>query len=183
MNNKELDSLITFKMGIPSLYHIMLGMSDDETEDYQKELDDRNTDNYDLNDFLKKYEVFVERTSFNSALRIHELTISIPLEHVKENDVQLLYKYFSYRMNIVEKKYSVTSDVNDNIKELDITIRSELYDVTFRVTEFDDGSRLEITIVSDEEDMLACLATIANNEKDFADKLFEYVQQNQTFEY
>lgn len=54
MNYKELDNLITFKMGVPSLYHIMLGMSSDETEEYQTALDEMNTDNYDLNDFLMK---------------------------------------------------------------------------------------------------------------------------------
>lgn len=184
MNSKELDNLITFKMGIPSLYHIMLGMSNDETEDYQKELDNRNTDNYDLNDFLNKYEVMVERTAFDSACRIHELMIAIPIEHIKENEIQLLYKYFSNRMNIIEKECNVTSDANDNIKELNITIRSELYDVTFRIAEYDNGRRLETIIVSNEEEqikMLACLAIIANYEKDFADKLFEYVQQYQNF--
>ena len=62
MNTKDLDSLISFKMGLPSLYHIMLGMSIDETNDYEKEIENRQTDNYDLNDFLKEYNIGVERT-------------------------------------------------------------------------------------------------------------------------
>ena len=45
MTTNELNSLITFKMQLPSLYHIMLGMSQDETEDYEKELENRQTDN------------------------------------------------------------------------------------------------------------------------------------------
>ena len=53
MDYKELDSLITFRMGLPSIYHIMLGMSMYQTEEYAKELDRKETDNYDLNAFLK----------------------------------------------------------------------------------------------------------------------------------
>ena len=61
MNTKDLDSLISFKMGLPSLYHIMLGMSIDETNDYEKEIENRQTDNYDLNDFLKEYNMYCRR--------------------------------------------------------------------------------------------------------------------------
>ena len=32
MDYKELDSLIIFRMGLPSIYHIMLGMSMNQTE-------------------------------------------------------------------------------------------------------------------------------------------------------
>ena len=34
MTTKELDNLISFKMGLPSLYHIMLGMTIEETNEY-----------------------------------------------------------------------------------------------------------------------------------------------------
>ena len=77
MNYQELDNLITFKMGFPSPYHIMLGMSSDETEDYEKELENKETDNYDLNDFLNKYNVSVERTAFTAEWRLREIYLLI----------------------------------------------------------------------------------------------------------
>ena len=130
MTYKELDSLITFKMGLPSLYHIMLGLSMDETDDYEKEIESRQTDNYDLNDLLKKYDIIVERMVFSAQWRLSEMTISIPLEHIKEKDAKMLYDYFVYRIDVKGKKYNITSTASGEICELDIVIHSNLYDVT-----------------------------------------------------
>ena len=87
MDYKELDSLITFRMGLPSIYHIMLGMSMYQTEEYAKELDRKETDNYDLNAFLKKYGVKVERTGFtgDTYMQLDEISIMIPINHLEDN--------------------------------------------------------------------------------------------------
>ena len=182
MNYQELDNLITFKMGLPSLYHIMLGMSSDETEDYEQKLIDRATDNYNLNDFLKKYDIIVERTAFTEDMRLHEITVTIPIEHIEEKDVQMLYNYFAYRMNVVEKQFYFTSDANDTIKNLNISIHSDLYDVRItKETDEESGEeRIVILFISEDEvnlDKLRCLAIITKNEKSFADEVFEYVER------
>ena len=177
MTRNELDSLITFKMGLPSLYHIMLGMAMDETDDYEKEIENRQTDNYDLNDFLKKYSIVVERTAFTGEMRLEEMTITIPLEYIKEKDLQKLFDYFVNRMDVVEKRLHFTSNSNDDICELDILLRSSLYDV--RITKNENGDRAVITFASEDVvnlDKLRCLAIIANNESNFAKELFEYLE-------
>jgi hypothetical protein len=183
MNYKELDNLVTFKMGVPSLYHIMLGMSSDETEEYQTALDEMNTDNYDLNDFLKKYDITVERTAFTSSFRLHELTITIPLEHIKENDVKMLFNYFACKENVLEKKFSFTSDTDDSIKDLNMIIHFDLFDVIIKkennVNTGDDY--IVIMFVSEDDvklDKLRCLAVFSNNEKSFMDEVFGYVNMN-----
>lgn len=183
MNYKELDTLITFKMGIPSLYHIMLGMSCEETEDYQRELDEKNTDNYDLNDFLKKYDISVERTAFTNSFRLHELTITFPLEHVKENDAKMLFNYFACRENVIEKKFSFTSGTDDSIKDLNIVCKYDLFEVQIeKETDVENESQfVVIRIVSDDDvnlDKLLCLAIISNNEKGFWGEVCEYVDKN-----
>lgn len=176
MSTKELDSLIFFKMGLPSLYHIMLGMSMEETGNYEKEIGDRQTDNYDLNDFLKEYNIGVERTGYVGEMVLSEITVSIPLEHITERDLKMLFDYFSFRMNVVEKKFNYTSNANDDICELDILIHSDLYDV--RITKDEENGTINISFVMGNEtnpDMLRCLAIIANNEKGFAKELFDYL--------
>ena len=181
MTYKELDNLITFKMGLPSLYHIMLGMAMDETDDYEKEIENRQTDNYDLNDFLKKYSIVVERTAFTGEMRLKEMTISIPLEYIKEKDLKMLFDYFVYRMDVVEKRFNFASKSNDEICELDILIRSELYDVTITKSEVNDNEYIVITFFSEENinlDKLRCLAIIVNNEKQFVKELFEYINRD-----
>lgn len=120
MTTKELDNLITFKMGLPSLYHIMLGMSMDETADYEQELENRQTDNYDLNDILKKYGVKVERTGFSDEYRLSVISVYIPLEHIGERELKMLFDYFTFRMDVVEKKFNYTSNADDEICELNI---------------------------------------------------------------
>ena len=181
MNTKELDYLFTFKMGLPSLYHIMLGMSEDETEDYEKELGKYQTDNYDLNDFLKKYDIVVERTAFTGEWRLKEMTVSIPLEHIKERELKMLFEYLIYRMNVIEKKFTFTSNANDEICEFDILIRSDLYDVTITKSEENDNEYVVITFFSENDiilDKLRCLAIIVNNEKQFIKDIMEYVNLN-----
>lgn len=183
MNYKELDNLITFKMGVPSLYHIMLGMSSDETEEYQTGLDEMNTDNYDLNEFLKKYDITVERTAFTSSFRLQELTITIPLEHIKENDVKMLFNYFAFKENVLEKKFSFTSDTDDSIKDLNIIIHFDLFDVKItKETNANSGDEyIVIMFVSEDDenlDKLRCIAIIANNEKSFMDEVIDYVNDN-----
>jgi len=176
MNTKDLDSLISFKMGLPSLYHIMLGMSIDETNDYEKEIENRQTDNYDLNDFLKEYNIGVERTGFTGEMVLSEITVSVPLEHITERDLKMLFDYFSFRMNVVEKKFNYTSNANDDLCELDILIHSDLYDV--KITKDEENGTINISFVMGDEtnpDMLRCLAIIANNDKCFAKELFEYL--------
>ncbi len=183
MNYQELDNLITFKMGLPSLYHIMLGMSSDETEDYEKELENKETDNYDLNDFLKKYDVSIERTAFTAEWRLHEISLFISIEHFEEKDAKMLYNYFVYRMNVVEKKFSFTSRTDDTIKDLNISIHTDLYDViiTKETNEENGSERIVILFTSEDEeklDKLRCLAIIANNETSFADDIWGYMERN-----
>ncbi len=183
MNYKELDNLITFKMGVPSLYHIMLGMSSDETEEYQTALDEMNTDNYDLNDFLKKYDIIVERTAFTSSFRLHELTITIPLEQIKEKDVKMLFNYFAYKENVLEKKFSFTSDTDDSIKDLNVIIHFDLFDVRItKETCTDSGDEYIVILFVSEDDVnldkLRCLAIFSNNEKSFMDEVIGYVNDS-----
>ena len=95
MKYDELKELILFPMGLPSVYHIRLGMSNYETEDYQEQLDKKETDNYTLNDFLKKYDVVVEQ-GFSDDLNVTEICISIPLNELSERDIRLLFDSISF---------------------------------------------------------------------------------------
>jgi hypothetical protein len=188
MDYKELDSLITFRMGLPSIYHIMLGMSMNQTEEYAKELDRKETDNYDLNAFLKKYGVKVERTGFtgDTYMQLDEISIMIPINHLEEKDAKKLYDYFSYRSNVIEKRFSFTSDTDDFIKELNIFIHTDLYDITVtQETDDEIGKHIFIDFEADRDvniDKLCCLAIIANNEKGFAKELLDYVEENTDYE-
>jgi len=183
MNYKELDTLITFKMGIPSIYHIMLGMSCDETEDCQTELSGKNTDNFDLNDFLKKYDVTVERTAFTSSFRLCGLTITFPLELIKENDAKMLFNYFACRENIIEKKFSFTSGTDDSIKDLNIVCKYDLFEVQIeKETDVENECQFVVIRISSDDDVnldkLLCIAIISNNEKGFWGDVCEYVDKN-----
>lgn len=178
MTTKELDNLISFKMGLPSLYHIMLGMTIEETNEYEMEIGKRQTDNYDLNDFLKQYEITVERTAFTSEMCLSEITVYIPLENVKERDLKVLFDYFAFRMEVIEKRFNYSSNAIDEICDLDILIHSELYDVRISINE--DSDQLAISFVPGEDvniDIFRCLAIIANNERQFAKEIIEYVEK------
>ena len=182
MTYKELDNLITFKMGLPSLYHIMLGMSVDETDEYQDQLDNQQTDNYDLNGFLKEYGVIVEREGFTEKMLIHDMSVSIPLEYITEHSIQRLYDELAARMNVVNKQFSITTNADDSIIDLDAKIHTDWFDVKFIL--FTDAEKeMEFVVISFicEDDVnldkLRCLTIIANNEKKFADEIFEYVER------
>ena len=60
MKYDELKELILFPMGLPSVYHIRLGMSNYETEDYQEQLDMKETK-----------EVFVLRGTSNMKTELY----------------------------------------------------------------------------------------------------------------
>ena len=183
MTYKELDNLITFKMGLPSLYHIMLGMSVDETDEYQNELDNQQTDNYDLNDFLKEYGVIVEREGFTEKMLIHDMSISIPIEYLTEYSIKRLYDELVARMNVVNKRFSITTNADDSIQELDSMIHTDLYDVKIiRCTDAEKGmDYVVISFICEDDvnlDKLRCIGIIANNEKKFAEEVFDYVNRN-----
>ena len=188
MDYKELDSLIIFRMGLPSIYHIMLGMSMNQTEEYAKELDGKETDNYDLNAFLKKYGVKVKRTGFtgDTYMQLDEISIMIPINHLVEKDAKMLYDYFSYRSNVLEKRFRFTSDTDDFIKELNIFIHTELYDINVTQETNDEIGKhifIDFEVGGDVNiDKLSCLAIIANNEKGFAKELLDYVDENMDYE-
>jgi len=182
MTYKELDNLITFKMGLPSLYHIMLGMSVDETDEYQNQLDNQQTDNFDLNGFLKEYGVIVEREGFTEKMLIHDMSVSIPVEHITEHSIKRLYDELAARMNVVNKQFSITTNADDSIIDLDAKIHTDWFDVKF--TQLTDAAKgmdyVVISFICEDDvnlDKLRCLTIIANNEKKFADEIFEYVER------
>lgn len=85
-------------------------------------------------------------------------------------------------MNVVEKQFNFTSDANDTIKNLNISIHSDLYDVRItKETDEESGEeRIVILFISEDEvnlDKLRCLAIITNNEKDFFIEVAKYVEQ------
>lgn len=178
----ELDSLITFKMGLPSLYHMMLGMSAEETVDYQEELDQQATDNYDLNDFLKKYNVIVEKAAYIGCFKLSEMTISIPMEFITAGELKTLFSHLSSKMHVVTKQYNVTLDADDNIQDVDICVHADLYDMKIVKENNEDIGidYLVISFVTEDDtnlDKLGCLAVIANNEKSFGKELVEYINK------
>jgi hypothetical protein len=182
MTYKELENLITFKMGLPSLYHIMLGMSIDETDEYQNELDNQQTDNYNLNDFLKEYGVIVERERFTEKMLIHDMSVSIPVEHITEHSIKRLYDELAARMNVVNKQFSITTNADDSIIDLDAKVHTDWFDV--KLTQLTDAAKgmnyVVISFICEDDvnlDKLRCLTIIANNEKKFADEIFEYVER------
>jgi len=181
---KELDNLITFKMGLPSLYHIMLGMSVDETDEYQNELDNQQTDNYNLNDFLKEYGVIVEREGFTEKMLIHDMSVSIPVEHITEHSIKRLFDELSARMNnVVNKQFNITTNADNSIVDLDAKIRTDWFDVKIaRLTDAEKGmDNVVISFICEDDvnlDKLRCIAIIADNEKEFAEEVFEYVNRN-----
>ena len=182
MTYKELDNLFTFKMGLPSLYHIMLGMSVDETDEFQNELDNQQTDNYNLNDFLKEYGVIVEREGFTEKMLIHDMSVSIPVEHITEHSIKRLYDELAARMNVVNKQFSITTNADDSIIDLDAKIHTDWFDVKFiRFTDAEKGmDYVFISFICEDDvnlDKLRCIAIIADNEKEFAEEIFEYVER------
>ena len=178
----ELDSLITFKMGLPSLYHMMLGMSAEETVDYQEEIDQQATDNYDLNNFLKKYNVRVEKAAYIGCFKLSEMTISIPMEFITAGELKTLFSHLSSKMHVVTKQYNVTLDADDNIQDVDICVHADLYDMKIVKENNEDNGidYLVISFVTEDDtnlDKLGCLAVIANNEKSFSKELVEYINK------
>lgn len=177
----ELDSLITFKMGLPSLYHIMLGMPWEEIDEYQEKIKQQETDNYDLNDVLKKYSIEVEAPALIGC-RISEMTISIPMEFITEAELKTLYRHLASKMHVVTKQYNVTMDANDNVLEVDICAHADLYDMKIVKAEKESIGIdfLIISFVTEDDtnlDKLGCLSVVANNEKCFAEELVEYINE------
>lgn len=181
MNRNELKELISFPLGIPSIYHIRLGLSPDEIDEYQSQIDKKETDNYNLNDFLKKYDVFVEMI-FNDDMKVIEISISIPVEELSERDLNLIHDAFAYNIDTVEKKFSITTDAADSIKELESFIHTDLFDVEFSLNE--NHNFIVITFSTDDEvkiDMLRCLSIISQNEKDFVNDMVKYIDNHQDY--
>ena len=166
MTSKEFSSLFTFWLGLPSVYHIRLGMSEDETANYQTQLDNRQTDIYNLNNVLKKYDIEVERGAFSANWRLKILRVSFPLHHLKEVDLRMLYSFLTYDEAVIDKHFSVSSNADDSIIDMQVDIFYDLYNVSIR-RECDDKL-----------DKLRCLAIIGNNDNGFADDLYDYVKQN-----
>ena len=177
----ELDSLILFKMGHPSLYHIMLGMPWEEIDEYQEEIKQQETDNYDLNDVLKNYSIEVETPALIGC-RISEMTISIPMEFITEAELKTIYSHLASKMHVVTKQYNVTLDADDTIQDVDIYVHADLYDM--RIVKVEKESIgidfLVISFVTEDDinlDKLGCLSVIANHEKDFGKEIVEYINQ------
>ena len=109
---------------------------------------------------------------------LSETTVYIPLENVKERDLKVLFDYFAFRMEVIEKRFNYSSNAIDEICDLDILIHSELYDVRISINE--DSDQLAISFVPGEDvniDIFRCLAIIANNERQFAKEIIEYVEK------
>lgn len=181
MNGKEFSSLFTFKFGLPSLYHIMLGMSEDETAYYQTQLDNMQTDNYDLNDVLKKYGIKVEREAFSADWRLKILRIILPMDTLNEADLRRIYDYLTYDETVINKKYSVSTDAAGSINDMQVEIFYDLYNVSIKRDVNDEGIPFDaITFEAADDDVkldkLRCLAIIAGNENGFADELLDYVK-------
>ena len=195
MNYNELKKLIFFPAGIPSIYRIKLGMSVDEAECYQKELDAKKTDNYDINDMLNKYDVtveegFLEYHEYDDIMIVNNIDVFIPATELSEYDVRKLHEYIGYEMEAIEKKFSITTDADDSIKELDATLHAELYDVSIRLNEDHDYIIISFCANDNEDtiDMLRCISIISYYEtclhKEFFDKLTEHIiNQRQYYHY
>ena len=182
MNGQEFSSLFMFKFGLPSVYHIMLGMSEDETADYQTQLDNMQTDNYDLNDVLKKYGIKVEREAFSADWRLKILRIKFPSGTFNEADLKRLYDYLTYDETVINKHYSVSTDAEGSITDMEVNIGYELYSISIGWDVDDEGTVYDtITFEAADDDVkldkLRCLAIIAGNENGFADEVFDYVKQ------
>ena len=85
-------------------------------------------------------------------------------------------------MNVVNKQFSITTNADDSIIDLDAKIHTDWFDVKFIL--FTDAEKeMEFVVISFicEDDVnldkLRCLTIIANNEKKFADEIFEYVER------
>ena len=119
-------------------------------------------------------------------MQLDEISIMIPINHLVEKDAKMLYDYFSYRSNVLEKRFSFTSDTDDFIKELNIFIHTELYDINVTQETNDEIGKhifIDFEVGGDVNiDKLSCLAIIANNEKGFAKELLDYVDENMDYE-
>ena len=125
----------------------------------------------------RKYNLV--RTGFSGEYRLSVITVYIPIEHIGERELKMLFDYFTFRMDVVEKKFNYTSNADNEICELNILIHTDLYDV--EITNDEDGGKCAISFVSEDSinlDKLCCLAIIANNEKQFAKELLEYVDNH-----
>lgn len=183
MKYDELKELILFPLGLPSVYHIRLGMSNYETEEYQEQLEKKETDDYNLNDFLKKYDIVVEQ-GFNDDLNVVEICISIPLDELPERDIRLLFDSIAYKMDTVEKKFSITTDSDDSVKELESTIHSDLFDVRICLNESRDNIVISFSTDDDAKiDMLRCLSIISKNEKSFLNDIVRYTDSHSDYWY
>ena len=69
MKYDELKELILFPMGLPSVYHIRLGMSNYETEDYQEQLDKKETDEI-INIVIDNYLSYTVNENYNLSKKI-----------------------------------------------------------------------------------------------------------------
>ena len=171
-------------MKLPSLYHIMLGMSEDETENYQNELDACETDNYDLNDFLKKYDVIVSRNTLSELFMLKDISFAIPLYHLTEWDIKMIFDTLACRMAAVEKKYCISTKTKDNITDIDSIIHTDLFDtkvIKWNNPDNEEDYLLVSFVVEDDTnlDKLRALSVISNYDKGFAEEIIEYVKQNQ----
>ncbi|MBP5589324.1 MAG: hypothetical protein J6X26_02175 [Bacteroidales bacterium] len=168
MNYQELDNLITFKMGVPSLYHIMLGMYEKDTGCFEYELTTRETDNYKLNIFLKKYNVNVERTSITLDHRVHEITVTIPYKKIEKTDPILLFNYFLHRTNFVVTHFQLDLETDNCQRALFIIIHSNYYDIQITKERYEDEKDMDYIVIKFKTydifiDKLHCLAIIAND--------------------
>ena len=180
---QKLDNLITFKMKLPSLYHIMLGMSEDETENYQNELDACETDNYDLNDFLKEYDVRIFRDALSELFKLKEISFAIPLYHLTEWDVKMIFDTLAHRMGAVKTIYNISTGENNTITDIKCSIHTDLFDtelIKWNDPDRDEDHLLVSFMVEDDTylDKLQALSVISNYDKSFADDIIEYIKQN-----
>lgn len=176
MNYKEITKLLLFPLGIPSVFYLRLGMLDCETDSFQIQLDQCETEDTYINEFLQKYDVKVE-TSSDERGRIYEIRILIPAMELPESQIKTLVDSISHQIDTQEKKYSITNSSDDSISVLNASIHTDLYDVNVRAGEGQD--HVVIAFSTDDVvklDMLRCLAIIADNDRDFYYNIMKFIE-------
>ena len=167
MTYQDLDNLITFKMDVPSIYHIMLGMNEKDSCIFEDVLRSRETDNYTLNKFLKKYDIVVG-TGITFDHRVVEIIVTIPYKKIEKKEAILLFNYFLHHTNFELTHFYLDLNNEDCYKALGIFIHSNYYDILITKETYEDEKDMEyisIKFTSNHTfiDKLHCLAIIAND--------------------
>lgn len=179
MDFKELSNLISFPLGIPSIYKLRLGMLACEIEDYQVQLDQKETDDNHLNEFLRNYDVMVEATFDNCCGRVFEISVSVSVQNLSESQIKSLYNYYVFQINTIDKNFVITTNSDDTVKVIDANIRSDLFNVSIKLTQNHNYVLIIFSVDSDAKlDMLRCLTIIERHDADFFFDMIKYFYKN-----